>query len=127
PVTYQWATAWPIGTMLAQTWNRELIQEVGAAIGREMQKYGATLWLAPGMDIHRDPLNGRNFEYYSEDPLVSGLSAAATTLGVQSVPGVGVTLKHYLANNQETDRNSMNSIGSQRALREIYLKGFELA
>ena len=83
PKTYQWATAWPIGTLLAQTWDRDLIQQVGRAIGKEMQEYGVSLWLAPGMNIHRDPLNGRNFEYYSEDPLIAGLTAAATTLGVQ--------------------------------------------
>lgn len=124
---YQFATAWPIGTMLAQTWNRDLLRQVGDAIGQEMVEYGATLWLAPGMNIHRDPLNGRNFEYYSEDPLIAGLTAANTALGVQSNPGVGVTLKHYVANNQETSRNSSNSVMSERTAREIYLKGFEIA
>jgi beta-glucosidase-like glycosyl hydrolase len=124
---YQFATAWPIGTMLAQTWNHDLLTLVGTAIGKEMVEYGATLWLAPGMNIHRDPLNGRNFEYYSEDPLVSGLTAAAEAAGVQSNAGVGVTLKHYVANNQETDRNSSNSVVGERAAREIYLKGFEYA
>ena len=124
---YQFATAWPIGTMLAQTWDRDLVQQVGTAIGAEMLEYGATLWLAPGMNIHRDPLNGRNFEYFSEDPLVAGLTAAAETVGVQSNPGVGVTLKHYAANSQETARTSENSVIDERALREIYLKGFEIA
>ena len=127
PTTYQFATAWPIGTMLAQTWNKDLLQQVGDAIGQEMVEYGATLWLAPGMNIHRDPLNGRNFEYYSEDPLLSGLTAANTTLGIQSNPGVGVTLKHYVANSQETNRNASNSVISERTVREIYLKGFEIA
>ncbi len=127
PPTYQFATAWPIGTMLAQTWNHDLLVDVGTAIGKEMREYGATLWLAPGMNIHRDPLNGRNFEYFSEDPLIAGLTAAAETAGVQSNHGVGVTLKHYVANNQETERNSSNSVIGERAAREIYLKGFEIA
>ncbi len=124
---YQFATAWPIGTMLAQTWDRDLIEKVGDAIGKEMVEYGATLWLAPGMNIHRDPLNGRNFEYFSEDPLVAGLTAAGETMGVQSNSGVGVTLKHYVANNQETQRSGGNSVVGERAAREIYLKGFEIA
>jgi beta-glucosidase len=123
---YQWATAFPIETMLAQTWNNDLLQEVGMAIGKEMVEYGATLWLAPGLNIHRDPLNGRNFEYYSEDPLQTGLAATAVTLGVQSQPGVGVTLKHFAMNNQETDRGTSNAVASERAIREIYLKGFEM-
>ncbi|RZS91575.1 beta-glucosidase [Motilibacter rhizosphaerae] len=127
PTTYQWTTAWPIGTLLAQTWDRDLVQQVGDAVGKEMTEYGATLWLAPGMNIHRDPLNGRNFEYYSEDPLVAGLTAAATTKGVQSNPGVGVTLKHYAENSQEANRNADDAVVSERAAREIELKGFEIA
>ena len=127
PPTYQWATAWPIGTMLAQTWNRDLVRRVGDAIGKEMREYGVTLWLAPGMNIHRDPLNGRNFEYYSEDPLIAGLTAAATTAGIQSNPGVGVTLKHFAENSQEANRNADNAVVSERALREIELKAFEYA
>ena len=127
PATYQFATAWPIGTMLAQTWDRALLKEVATAIGQEMAEYGVSLWLAPGMNIHRDPLNGRNFEYYSEDPLVTGLTAGAMTEGVQSVPGEGVTIKHYIANSQEASRNTSNSVIGERAVREIYLKGFEIA
>jgi beta-glucosidase len=125
PPSYQWATAWPVGTMLAQTWNRDLVRQVGDAIGKEMREYGVTLWLAPGMNIHRDPLNGRNFEYYSEDPLIAGLTAAATTEGVQSNPGVGVTIKHYAENSQEANRNADNAVVSERALREIELQAFE--
>jgi len=127
PPTYQWTTAWPIGTLLAQTWDRDLVQRVATAVGQEMVTYGATLWLAPGMNIHRDPLNGRNFEYYSEDPLIAGLTAAATTKGVQSHPGIGVTLKHFAENSQESQRTSSNSVVGERALREIELKGFEYA
>lgn len=123
---YNYCTAFPIGTLLAQTWNQELLREVGEAIGEEMNEFGVTLWLAPGMNIHRDPLCGRNFEYYSEDPALTGYVGSAITLGVQSNPGVGVTIKHYITNNQETNRSSVNTSVSERALREIYLKGFEM-
>ncbi|CAN5361396.1 hypothetical protein BH09ACT1_BH09ACT1_02700 [soil metagenome] len=127
PTRYQYATAWPIGTLLAQTWDPALVERVGRAIGKEMAQFGVTLWLAPGMNIHRDPLGGRNFEYYSEDPLISGLTAAAATRGVQGVPGRGVTLKHLFGNNQESARFTTNSLISERAAREIYLRGFEIA
>lgn len=127
PTSYQYATAFPIGTLLAQTWDRDLVRKVGEAIGKEMNTYGVQLWLAPGMNIHRDPLNGRNFEYYSEDPLITGLTAAATTEGVQSNPGAGVTIKHLAGNNQETSRSGGNDVVGERAMREIELKGFEIA
>jgi beta-glucosidase-like glycosyl hydrolase len=121
------ATAWPIGTMLACMWNPELMERVGEAVGDEMLLNNVDIWLAPGMNIHRNPLCGRNFEYYSEDPLISGKTAAALTRGVQSRE-VGVTLKHYAFNNQEQARNSTsNSVMTERAAREIYLKGFEIA
>jgi len=126
-VHYQYATAWPIETVLAQSWNTALLEEIGAAVGREMLEFGVTLWLAPGMNIHRNPLCGRNFEYYSEDPLLTGKMAAALTRGVQRHGGVGVTIKHYACNHQENDRTKVSSDLSERALREIYLKGFQIA
>ncbi|WP_125768788.1 glycoside hydrolase family 3 protein [Companilactobacillus furfuricola] len=122
---YQYATAWPIGTLLAQTFDPEMINEVGTAVGKEMKEFGVDTWLAPGMNIQRDPLNGRNFEYYSEDPLVTGVSATAMTRGVQSNPGVGTTVKHFFANSQETKRGTMDDEIGEQAMREIYLKGFE--
>lgn len=124
---YQYCTAIPVGTLLAQTWDVKLLKEVGRAIAEEMEEFGITWWLAPGMNIHRDPLCGRNFEYFSEDPLVSGLMAAALTQGVQEGKGVGTTIKHFACNNQEDNRLGSDSVVSQRTLREIYLRGFEIA
>lgn len=124
---YLYATAWPVGIVLAQTWNEEIVEEVGEGVGQEMIDFGVTSWLAPGMNIHRNPLCGRSFEYYSEDPLLSGKIAAAMTRGVQSHKGAQVTLKHYTCNNQEENRVGSSSNVNERALREIYLKGFGIA
>ena len=124
---YQFATAFPVGTSVAQTWNQPLIEEMGYAVGREMEEYGITFWLAPGMNIHRNPLCGRNYEYFSEDPLIAGKTAAAISRGVQKHDGCYVTIKHYCCNNQEFDRCTMSAYVNERPLREIYLKGFEIS
>lgn len=123
----QYCTAIPIGTALAQSWSEKACEECGSIVAAEMERFGVHIWLAPAINIHRFPLCGRNFEYYSEDPFVSGKMAAAITKGVQKHPGCAVSIKHFCCNNQETNRMHSNSILSQRALRDIYLKGFQIA
>lgn len=125
-VYYMYCVAIPIGTAIAQSFNTVLCEEIGDVVGREMEMFGINLWLAPAINIQRSPLCGRNFEYYSEDPLVSGLIGAGITNGVQTHKGCGVTIKHYALNNQETNRMASNSIASERTIRELYLKNFEI-
>ena len=124
---YQYVTGFPIEAVVAQTWNTELAERIGKAVSQEMSEYGVSIWLAPAINIVRNPLCGRNYEYYSEDPLLTGKMAAATTKGVESTTGNCVTLKHFCANNQETNRYTVSSQVDERVLREIYWKGFEIA
>jgi beta-glucosidase len=126
-ILHQYTTAIPIGTAIAQSWNRQFAELCGDIVGSEMEIFKIQLWLAPALNIHRSILCGRNFEYYSEDPFISGAFASSITQGVQKHNNTYVTIKHFAANNQETNRYFSSSNASERALREIYLKGFEIA
>jgi len=126
-IRHQYATAFPVQNALAQTWNPELLEEMGTAVGAEMTEFGIAYWLSPGINIHRHPLGGRNYEYYSEDPYLTGKLAAALVRGVQSLPGCYATIKHFVANEREQDRSYSDSRVDERALREIYLRPFEIA
>lgn len=123
---YQFTTAFPAASALAQSWDCALMQRIGAAVQEEMKEYGCTCWLAPAINIHRNPLCGRNFEYFSEDPFLTGTMAAAMVRGVQQEPGYYAVIKHFACNNREDNRNHVSSVVSERALREIYLRAFEL-
>ncbi len=124
---YQYLTSFPVATAIAQSWNKELAYNIGLSISKEMDKYDITYFLGPAMNIHRNPLCGRNFEYLSEDPVLTGYIAGALSKGVESIKGNYATIKHFACNNQEDNRQHSNSHVSERALREIYLKGFEIA
>lgn len=124
---YQFCTCFPTGTLLAQSWDTSLLEEIGTAVSEEMRNYGISLWLAPGMNLQRDPLCGRNFEYYSEDPLLTGKMAAAMVLGVQKSGKTGAVIKHFACNNWETGRLGGNSVVEPKALHELYLRGFQIA
>ncbi len=123
---YRYVTGFPVAAMVAQSWNTDLAHRIGQAVSAEMTEYGVRIWLTPALNIVRNPLCGRNYEYYSEDPLISG-KMAAITLGVQDTPGSCVTVKHFAVNNQEENRYYVSSDLDERTLREIYLRGFEIA